>query len=204
MIQIGDSYQMVQNRKQERLKRVGEWCKSTINPIKEKFEQNFINLEIGCGHGHWLSSYALECDSEIFIGIDLITKRVEKAKAKCDKRLQQNIFFLKAEASEFLESSSLSIAKTFIMHPDPWPKSKHHKRRLIQSHFLDLLASKTIPNGLIYFMTDHEPYFKSSLLQIEESTKWNIIDLAWPHNAASYFSNLLPEGMFFLRQGNIS
>ena len=83
------------------------------------------------------------------------------------------------------------------MYPDPWPKSKHHKRRLIQGAFLDLLASKTIHNGLLYFMTDHEPYFKWSLLKIEQSSKWNIVDLAWPHNAFSYFSDLLPERMFF-------
>ena len=197
MIQVDDSYQMIQNKKLERSERVGEWCKSKLNPVKNQFKQNFVNLEIGCGHGHWLSSFALDCDSEVFIGIDLITKRVEKAKLKCDKRFQQNILFLKAEASEFLESSNLSISKTFIMYPDPWPKSKHHKRRLIQGAFLDLLASKTIHNGLLYFMTDHEPYFKWSLLKIEQSTNWNIVDLAWPHNAFSYFSDLLPERMFF-------
>ena len=72
MIQIDDSYQMIQNKKLERSERVGEWCKSKLNPVKNQFKQNFVNLEIGCGHGHWLSSFALDCDSEVFIGIDFI------------------------------------------------------------------------------------------------------------------------------------
>ena len=72
------------------------------------------------------------------VGIDLITKRVSKATAKKEKRNLSNLFFYKAEAVEFISliPDSIKIQNTFVMFPDPWPKHKHHKRRLIQHDFL--------------------------------------------------------------------
>ena len=51
-----------------------------------------INLEIGCGHGHWLTNHAFQNPNEIFVGIDLISKRIEKAQAKVTKRSQKPFF----------------------------------------------------------------------------------------------------------------
>ena len=185
-----------QEEKLARKKRVGEWIKNSLLPLQSSNDRQSLNLEIGCGHGHWLSSFASEVQDEIFVGIDLINKRIRKAVSKCEKRKQKNILFYKAEACEFLEFCDLSLSNTFVMYPDPWPKSRHHKRRLIQRSFLTLLAAKTEPSGVLYFMTDYFPYIEWSKQIIIESKLWELTSLPWPHNATSYFSELLPENNF--------
>ena len=125
--------------KKIRLKRVGDWFANTLAPSLENNGNTSFNFEIGCGHGHWLTSYAKK-PSHNFVGIDLISKRIEKANAKVEKRNLYNVCFCKAEANEFLEFCDYELSNTFIMYPDPWPKKRHFKRRLVQLSFLELLA----------------------------------------------------------------
>ena len=181
----------------DRKRRVGEWVKEQVFPRLNECDQTTINLEIGCGHGHWLVSYSKVELNQLFVGIDLITKRIHKASSKVTKQKLKNVIFYKAEANEFIEYSDAKICRTFIMYPDPWPKARHHKRRLIQVPFLKLLASKTQADGEFYFMTDHNEYFEWASSMVYECKYWNIVDREWPHDAKSYFSELLPNNQFF-------
>ena len=63
-----------------RKKRVGDWKNEKLTPLLDDHNINYINLEIGCGHGHWLSSFAKEKPEEIFVGVDLISKRIQKSR----------------------------------------------------------------------------------------------------------------------------
>jgi len=159
-----------------------------------------INLELGSGHGHWLTSYSQLNQESYFLGIDLITKRVEKANQKVSKRNLNNISFLKADAFELLESlpSDISIQNCFIMYPDPWPKKRHHKRRLLNERFLELLATKCKKSSKLFFMTDHDDYFVSSHNMILNSNLWSLKEEKWPHAEKSYFQDLLPQNNFFV------
>ena len=107
-----------------RIGRVGDFISTNIIPKLASGKSNFVNLEIGCGHGHWLTSLASSHRNELFIGIDLLSKRVRKADRKKELAHLDNVFFLKAEASEFLEAlpEKIHIKNTFVMYPDPWPK----------------------------------------------------------------------------------
>ena len=194
---MSDPFLELHRQKDDRKKRVGEWVGDFISPRLNEYKLSAINLEIGCGHGHWLVSFSQAETSQLFVGIDLISKRIKKATSKVTKQNLKNIFFFKAEANEFIEYSGAKIAKTFIMYPDPWPKHKHHKRRLIQLPFLELLASKTLEDGEFYFMTDHSGYFEWATSKVSESPCWKIIEKEWPHEAKSYFSELLPKNQFF-------
>ena len=129
----------------ERQNRVGRFFNELLIPTITQGGSTLFDLEIGCGHGHWLTNYAMANIDITSVGIDLITKRVSKATAKKEKRNLSNLFFYKAEAVEFISliPDSIKIQNTFVMFPDPWPKHKHHKRRLIQHDFLTLLHSKT-------------------------------------------------------------
>ena len=100
-----------------------------------------FNLEIGCGHGHWLTSFAQERTDLTFVGIDLITKRIDKANIKKNKRDLTNLHFIKADAIEFISCipTDLKILNCYVMYPDPWPKARHHKRRLINQSFWNYL-----------------------------------------------------------------
>ena len=192
-----DYRKKLKEEKKSRLKRVGDWFVSILEPSLENNGNTSFNFEIGCGHGHWLTSYAIKKPTENFVGIDLITKRIDKANSKVGKRNLCNVCFCKAEASEFLEICDYKLSNTFIMYPDPWPKKRHFKRRLIQLSFLELLAKKTQYDGKLYFMTDNTDYFNWSSVMISDSKYWEVTEAKWPHEEFSYFQNILPSNQFF-------
>ena len=175
-----------------RIGRVGDFIARNIIPKLASSKTNIVNLEIGCGHGHWLTSLASSRKNELFVGIDLLSKRVRKADRKKELALLDNVFFLKAEASEFLEAlpKKIRIKNTFVMFPDPWPKKRHHKNRLIQDSFLCLLHDKSQKESKLFFKTDHAAYFEWTKQIILESASWDLGSEAWPHNASSYFDDL--------------
>ena len=175
-----------------RIGRVGDFIARNIIPKLASSKSNIVNLEIGCGHGHWLTSLASSRKNELFVGIDLLSKRVRKADRKKELALLDNVFFLKAEASEFLEAlpKKICIKNTFVMFPDPWPKKRHHKNRLIQDSFLCLLHDKSQKESKLFFKTDHAAYFEWTKQTILESASWDLGSEAWPHNATSYFDDL--------------
>ena len=145
-----------------RIGRVGDFITTNIIPKLASNNSNCVNLEIGCGHGHWLTSLASSNKNELFVGIDLLSKRIRKADRKKELAYLDNVFFLKAEASEFLEAlpKKIHIKNTFVMYPDPWPKKRHHKNRLIQQSFLSLLHDKSQKESKLFFKTDHVAYFE--------------------------------------------
>ena len=192
-----DYREKLKKEKKIRSKRVGEWLANTLVPSLENNGNTSFNFEIGCGHGHWLTSYAIKKPSLNFVGIDLISKRIEKANAKVEKRNLYNVCFCKAEANEFLEFCDYELSNTFIMYPDPWPKKRHFKRRLVQLSFLELLAKKTKYDGKLFFMTDHTDYFNWASTMISDSKYWELTDSEWPHEELSYFQNILPSNQFF-------
>ena len=179
----------------EREKRVGRFFEDLLLPKLNEMKCNFFDIEIGCGHGHWLTEFSMSFSETFFVGVDLITKRVEKATAKMEKRNLENLLFYKAEAQEFISHipDSIKINNTYLMFPDPWPKNKHHKRRLVQPSFLELLATKTLPSGKFFFRTDFKPYFEWTTERIEESTVWTLGSDSLPYDHTSYFQDLLPE-----------
>jgi tRNA (guanine-N7-)-methyltransferase len=105
------------------------------------------------------------------------------------------LFFYKAEAKEFISliPDEIKLQNIFIMFPDPWPKNKHHKRRLIQQDFLTLLHTKTKKTGQVFFRTDHTAYFDWTIDMITTSTLWEFKSNPLPFEHKSYFQDLLPN-----------
>ena len=184
-------------KKAMRISGVGEYIKRQIFPKVRENNADGICLEIGCGHGHWLSSYAQSDSQNIFVGIDLISKRIRKAERKKDFSKLENLFFLKAEAGEFLQAlpRDLPILSTIIMYSDPWPKKRHFKKRLIQNSFLNLLAEKSCENSNLFFKTDHQGYFDWTTHLIKVSPRWTVGEEKWPHDAGSFFADLLETSL---------
>ncbi|MGJ8649057.1 MAG: tRNA (guanosine(46)-N7)-methyltransferase TrmB [Opitutaceae bacterium] len=155
-----------------------------------------ILFEAGCGHGHWLADYA-EANPEVTcVGIDLITWRIRKGLDKRDKRNLKNLFFYKAELGEFLEvlPPHIRFERTVLLFPDPWPKAKHHRRRMVQAAFLDEVAKRTDAAGTFCFRSDDRPYFDWTVEHLEAHPEWEIDDAAqWPHETETYFQSLMEE-----------
>lgn len=153
-----------------------------------------ILFEAGCGHGHWLTSYAESHPDQLCVGIDLISLRIRKGLDKRNKRQLGNLHFLKAELGEFLEvlPERVRFDMTMLLFPDPWPKAKHHRRRMVQAEFLDEVARRTDRGGCFCFRSDDLPYFEWTLEHLEAHPLWEIDSSAqWPHERETYFQELM-------------
>lgn len=137
-----------------------------INPDKpldfiELFgNNNPVLIEIGSGKGEFISEYALLHPNQNFIGFELKQKRIDIILRKLDLNKHQNVklatFMIDAKIESFITPNS--VDGVFIQHPDPWPKRKHFKRRLVQQSLLDALAKIVKPQGFIQVSTDHNEY----------------------------------------------
>ena len=172
---------------------------SRIQQIKVFFEASYpdkaeITLEIGCGHGHYLVAYAQQHPEINCLGVDLVTKRILKAGIKAGKRQLRNLHFLKADIRELLEAwpQRLIVTRVFILFPDPWPKKRHVKNRVIQEGLLDQLGTCARPGTPLHFRTDHEGQFAWGLELMASHPHWQLRDdWEWPFENPSYFQDLL-------------
>jgi len=163
---------------------------------KEGLPEDGVTLELGCGHGHWLTAYAEEKPRRLCVGADLITKRIERANRKKEKRNLPRLHFLKAEAMELIKGMATgeTLNETILLFPDPWPKKRHHKRRLVTGEFLDMLAERTVIGGKLYFRTDHEEYFAWTMEKVSKHASWRLLpEEKWPFEHETYFQNILPK-----------
>ena len=89
----------------------------------------------------------------------------------------ENIKILNSDIVPFLENNvqECSFDLVLMFYPDPWPKRKHHKRRLLQKDFLELLHSKLKKGGIFYFKTDWDHYFQEVNKIFLDEDKWQII-----------------------------
>lgn len=152
-------------------------------------------LEIGCGHGHFLAAYAHTNPDRICIGIDLIGERIARAERKRDRARLANLHFLQADARLFLETlpEGARISTIFILFPDPWPKLRHNKHRIIQPSFLAALAAHAAPGCPLCFRTDFQPYFAAAQAVFAEDAHWRVAPEAWPFEFATVFQQRAPS-----------
>lgn len=147
----------------------------------------YKTLEIGCGHGHFLVHFAQTYPEKFCLGIDLISQRLAAAERKAQRAEVKNCYFLKARAEELLECqpSGFRWNEILVFYPDPWPKKRHHKHRLLQEKFLSQLAQCVVPNARLHFETDDGDYFEAVCECIEQHPQWERV------NEPSYEVNTL-------------
>lgn len=123
-------------------------------------------VEIGFGSGDFLFREALEHPENNYIGIEYYLPGIAKLLRKIEKTRHNdpyslaNIRIVNSEAYHFLNESVPvnSLTGIYILFPDPWPKKRHHKRRLIKKEFVELLRSRLKSDGFVFVATDHEEY----------------------------------------------
>jgi len=117
-------------------------------------------LEIGFGDGQSLATMAKATPEKDFIGVEIYKTGICSLLATLEKEALENVRIFCADALEVLEykipDASLSAMQVFFA--DPWPKTRHHKRRLIQSSFVMLAAQKIKPGGILHLATDWMDY----------------------------------------------
>tara|TARA_B100000029_G_scaffold503756_1_gene581329 strand:- start:2100 stop:2726 length:627 start_codon:yes stop_codon:yes gene_type:complete len=119
-----------------------------------------INVEIGFGNGESVIYMADKNKIENYVAIESYTRGISKIINTINKKRINNIFPLYGDAIDYFESffQTNTINKIFIFFPDPWPKKKHRKRRLINEYSIQLLFDKLKKNGILQFSTDNMDY----------------------------------------------
>ncbi len=118
-----------------------------------------LNLEIGFGAGEHLALQASHNPQEIFIGCEPFMQGVAKLLARIKSEKLDNIFIYQGDALEILSLlPDNALSKIFILFPDPWPKTKHHKRRIIKQENIKVFTQKLKQEGLLRLATDHQEY----------------------------------------------
>lgn len=122
-------------------------------------------LEIGFGDGESLVAMALAHPEFDYLGIEVHRPGIGHLLLRVMELGLTNVRVVCADAVEVLERQipDQCLDRVQIFFPDPWPKSRHHKRRLIQAPFVSLLARKLKPNGQLHVATDCEPYARTIL-----------------------------------------
>jgi tRNA (guanine-N7-)-methyltransferase len=119
-----------------------------------------VTIEIGFGMGAATALIAGDNPEKNYLGIEVHRPGIGKLLWETERRGLKNIRIIEHDAVEVLETMIPpgSAAAFHIFFPDPWPKKRHHKRRLIQRPFTDLLADRLGPGGYIYMVTDWAEY----------------------------------------------
>lgn len=140
-----------------------------------------VIVEIGFGNGEATWRMAQSHPDENFLGIEVHRAGVGRLLLALERRGIDNVRISCADAVDFLRSrvAPHSLAGVRIYFPDPWPKKRHHKRRLVQPAFLALLASRMTNGAILHLATDWAPYAE------------RMFDVL---NASEAFENLAPGG----------
>ena len=149
----------------------GKWNTFFKNPSQP------LHLELGCGKGTFISELASENLNINYIAIDLVDAMLGLAKRNIEntyneKKLEiSNVVITRFDISRILLilEKKDKVERIYINFCNPWPRGKHRKKRLTHSIQLEKYKEFLIPNGEIYFKTDDDDLFQSSLKYFEES-----------------------------------
>ena len=121
-----------------------------------------LEVELGCGDASFLVDYAKLHPERNFIGVERLQGRIRKVDRKGRQRGLTNLRGVRIESAYLLEYllPKNCAAALHIYFPDPWPKRKHRRNRLINERFTQLAHEVLAPEGIVYLRTDDQDYFK--------------------------------------------
>jgi tRNA (guanine-N7-)-methyltransferase len=154
-----------------------------------------VTWEIGSGHGHFLVQYAQAFPEKFCVGVDIIRDRLARSGRKLGRARLTNCHFVQAEAREFLDAlpPGVTLGEIWVLFPDPWPKKRHHKNRILQAEFLEALAARAGEGARLYFRTDHAEYFAAVAALLPGLPAWRIEPAAgWPLEQETVFQARAP------------
>lgn len=145
----------------------------TLLNLTETFEREAPTiLEIGFGMGETTEKIALARPNDNFLGVEVFNAGVGALLKRIEASSLNNIRIIQHDAVEVLRDmlAPKSLAGVHIYFPDPWPKTRHHKRRLIQPSLIELLASRMAPGAYIHCATDWQHYAEQMLAVLSADT----------------------------------
>ena len=131
-----------------------------------------VEVEIGIGKGRFIIDAASRQPAVNFVGVEWAAKYVRIARQRAARRNLGNVRFAHMDAREFVELfvAAASVRAYHIYFPDPWPKKRHHKRRLFNEEFLREVERTLCVGGQLWLATDYADYFDVMLTALETSS----------------------------------
>jgi tRNA (guanine-N7-)-methyltransferase len=157
-----------------------EDCPSSSQPPPEVLPAGWagpgarpLEIDVGCHKGRFLVEMARLYPERNFLGIERQRERVEKTRKKIETLGLTNAGVVCAEGLETLKGLPGSCADHIhVLFPDPWPKRRHHNRRLVQAAFLDAAHRILKPGGLLRLVTDDGDYARAMKAVVGGDTRF--------------------------------
>jgi tRNA (guanine-N7-)-methyltransferase len=120
-----------------------------------------LEVDIGCGDGAFLVALAERFPERNFLGLEKLAGRVRRACKKASRLALPNVRLLRIESAYAIQYLLLpaSVDVVHLLFPDPWPKKKHRRRRIMSADFLALVHRLLVPDGRFRLATDQKEYF---------------------------------------------
>lgn len=155
-----------------------------------------IDCELCSGNGDWVIDQALKNPEVNWVAVEQRFDRVRKIWSKMRNFGVQNLLIVCGAAQVFLEhyAERETFRRIFVNFPDPWPKSRHHKHRLFQPHFVDNVVKVLEVSGRIILATDDMSYLQFAIREMRSKLKAAIAEPFYQQIVGSYggswFENL--------------
>ena len=169
-----------------------------------------LHIELGCGKGSFISKLAVKNDNINYLAIDLVDAMLGLAKRNIEKEYEENqkeienVYLPRYDIERILNilDKTDEVQRIYINFCNPWPRGKHHKKRLTHSRQLEKYKQILSENGKIYFKTDDDNLFEDSLVYFEEcgfKIEKKTYDL---ENEENFWDNIQTEHeKMFMEQG---
>jgi tRNA (guanine-N7-)-methyltransferase len=142
-------------------------------PVAQSFE-----VELGSGDGSFLVNYARLHPERNFLGVERLLGRLRKLDRKARRAGLVNVAGLRIESSYLVEYllPPASVTAIHVYFPDPWPKRKHRKNRLINAHFTEIAHKALAPGGVVFLRTDDQDYFEQMVEVFSANTSFGLTE----------------------------
>lgn len=156
------------------------WDQYVLNEkddIDEFLENKHSVLDIGFGAGETTTYLAKNMPNSSILGAEVYLSGIGSTLSKSNEEKLNNIKILNDDVVPFLEEkvADNSFDIVLMFYPDPWPKRKHHKRRLFQEEFVNLVYKKLKKGGLFYFKTDWSHYYEEANKFLFNNQHWKTL-----------------------------
>ena len=144
-------------------------------PLQELFDRSQpLEIDIGFGKGRFLLTRSRRRPDHNVLGIERMLRRLRKVDRKAVRAGLTNVRVMRVEAYYALRYliPAKSVSACYIFFPDPWPKKRHHRHRLMGPEALDALNRILLPGGRVHLATDHYPYFEEVKSRVLDDTRF--------------------------------
>jgi len=133
-----------------------------------------LEVDVGCMHGTFMLERARRVPEHNFVGLEIRVPLVEEVRGRIERDELANAHVVLCNANTSFSElfAPESVQRVYVHFPDPWFKTKHHKRRLVKPEFLDAVASRLTPDGELQFATDYRDYAEEVLDLVEAHPRY--------------------------------